>query len=318
MAGVTAAIGIDVGGTSTKGAVVTRSGEVLVRSEMATDQSAATKTIMALVDELLDAPSIEADVVAVGVGAAGFVEHNEGRITFSPNLSYGDTQVATALRARVDLPVIVDNDANAAAWGEFRFGSAAGVAHLTMVTLGTGVGSGFVVDGRLLRGSRGAGAEFGHMVLDANGPACPCGLRGCVEQFCSGSAIARMGREAVEADPGSSMVALAGSPDAITAEDVVRAAREYDESALKVLRTAGTMLGIALANLVNLLDPDVFVLGGSVAKAGEPLLGVARDELNRRLTSQRRRPVRLDVTTLGADAGILGAAALALEAAGVR
>lgn len=308
-----AAIGVDIGGTTTKAALVDESGSILSRVEIPTDPHAGTKSILSVVETLLGrSPDLGLRVACVGVGAAGFIDVEEGRVIFSPNLSYGDPHVATAVRDHVGLPVVVDNDANLSAWGEACFGGARGAKHLALFTLGTGVGGGFVLDGRLIRGATGAGAEVGHMVIDPEGPECPCGLRGCLEQFASGSAIARMARAAIAKDPKSSIVEFAPSPDEITAQHVARAAAEYDETARDVLRVAGRYLAVGMSNIVNMLDPDVIVLGGSVVKAGEPYLGPARDELNRRTLAQRRRPVRLDVTSLGTDGGILGAAALAL------
>lgn len=309
-----AVIGVDVGGTRTKGGVVDRSGRMLVRADRPTDDQAGTKGILAVVEELLAHPGI-AGVDAVGVGAAGFVQAETGSVTFSPNLVYDDPHIAEAVRARSGLPTVVDNDANAAAYGERAFG-AARADHVAYVTIGTGVGSGFIVEGRIVRGLTGAGAEAGHMVIDPAGPPCGCGLRGCLEQFASGTAIARMAKAAAKEDPDTSMIALAGSVDAITAEDVAGAAGRLDEAACGVLRRAGRSLGVGLSNLVNIFDPEVIVLGGGVIKAGEPYLGPARDELARMTAAQRRRPIRLDVTRLGGDAGILGAAALALDAIG--
>ena len=176
------------------------------------------------------------------------------------------------------------------------------------------MGSGFVVNGELLRGATGAAAELGHMVIDPSGPACPCGLKGCLEQFASGTAIERWAREAVEKDPDSSILSFAGTADAITGEHVAQAARQYDETARAVLSRAGNALGVGLSNVVNLFEPEAIVLGGRVVRAGEPYLGPARDRLASMLTAQRRRPARLDVTTLGNDAGVLGAAKLALDA----
>lgn len=306
----TAVIGVDVGGTSTKAGLVSSDGELHARAEHPTDPSAGTKGIIAVVEELLDSTD-RPEVSAIGVGAAGFV--GGGSVIFSPNLTYDDPNIAQALRTRFDLPAVVDNDANAAAWGEVRFGTARGSKNLVLLTLGTGVGSGIIVNGALLRGHSGTAAEIGHMIVDPDGPACPCGLRGCIEQFVSGGAIARAARAAIEADPDSTVLAFAGTADRITAEHVGRAAREYDETARSVLRNAGRMLGLVLSNVANILDPEVIVLAGGVTSIGEPILGPARDELARLTTAQRRRPMRLDVSTLGDDVGILGAAALALE-----
>lgn len=311
-----AAIGVDVGGTGTKAAIVTRDGRILGRLERPTDPNAGTKGVISIAEDLLEKSSeLDVKIEAVGIGAAGFVDASSGSITFAPNLVYDDPHVAEAVAARVGLPVALDNDANAAAWGERSYGSAQGSDHVAYLGLGTGIGSGFIVDGRLIRGFTGAGAEMGHIVIDPDGPICNCGLRGCLEQYASGTAIARMATEAVKDDPHSSILHFAESPDAIDAHDVARAARQLDETARAILRRAGRGLAVGLSNVANLFDPEVIVLGGSVAKSGEPFLGPARDEFVRMTGAQRRRPMRIDITTLEGDAGIVGAAALAFDEA---
>lgn len=305
-------VGVDVGGTEVKAAGVARDGSVAERVARPTDPGAATKVILGVVEELLTRFERSGRPVAgIGVGAAGFVDFATGAVTFSPNVVYDDPQVATAVRERTGLPVFVDNDANAAVWGERAFGCCRGAEDVVMFTLGTGIGSGIIADGRLVRGSTGAGAELGHVVVDPDGPPCPCGLRGCLEQLASGSAIARLAHVALGKDPDSAITAFAGLDGEITGEAVSKAAREYDQTAREVLRKAGTALGVGLSNAVNTFDPEVIVLGGSVVNAGEPYLGPARDQLNRMTQAQRRRPVRLDVTALRGDGGIAGAAALA-------
>jgi glucokinase len=254
----------------------------------------------------------------VGVGAAGFVDRGRGTVTFAPNLSYDDPYVRDAVEARTGLPTLVDNDANAAVWGERAHGAAQGSDHVGYVGVGTGIGSGFIVDGKLIRGFTGAGAELGHTVVEGFGVPCGCGLRGCLEQYASGQAITRLAREALADDRDSSIIAFAGSSEAPTAEHVGKAAREYDETARTVLKRAGRALGIGLSNVVNLFDPEIVVLGGSVIRAGEPFLGPARDELARMTAAQRRRPLRLVVTSLGGDNGVIGAAALARGEARAR
>ena len=309
-----AAVGVDVGGSGTKGGLVDRGGQVGLRHEVPTDPHAGTKGIIAVVEGLLQRAREQGrEVVAVGVGAAGFIDAASGSVTFSPNIVYDDPQLRDALESRTGLPLAVDNDANAAAWGERSFGAARGTDHLAFLTIGTGIGSGFIANGRLVRGFSGAAAEFGHVVIDPSGPRCGCGLRGCLEQFASGQAIERLAREAVAQDPESRIVALAGIGGAIRGRHVSEAAKHYDETACDVLRRAGRALGVGLSNVVNVFDPEVIVLGGSVIKAGEAFLGPARDELTRMTGAQRRRPMRLDVTALGDDAGIIGAAALAWE-----
>jgi glucokinase len=305
------AIGVDVGGTTTKAGVVDGTGKILSRLEVPTDPTAGTKGIIRAVEQLLD--GLGGEPTGVGVGVAGFVDAARGVVTFSPNLAYDDPHIADALRTRVNVPVFVDNDANAAVWGERSFGTARGLDHVAMLTLGTGIGSGFVVDGKLLRGKTGSAGEFGHLVIDPHGPVCPCGLRGCLEQFASGGAIARAARRAVRDDPGSSILNFAENAASITGADVAHAAREMDETARRVMREAGAALGIGLVNIVNVFDPEVIVLGGGAVTAGEPFLGPARDTMNGMLAAQRRRPQRLDLALLGTDAGLVGAAGLALQ-----
>lgn len=315
MAATRAAIGVDVGGTETKGGIVDESGTILARADRATDVQAGTKGIIGIVEELLGRASEQGiEIACIGIGAAGFINAETGSATFAPNLVYDDPKISAAVRVATDLPVALDNDANAAAWGERTFGLARGSDHLAFLTLGTGIGSGFVVEGRLVRGRTGAAAEFGHTVVEIEGPQCTCGLKGCLEQLASGTAIARLARDAVVDDPTSSILSFASSADEITAEDVARAARQYDETARAVLRRAGTALGVGLSNVANIFDPEVIVLGGSVVKAGEPFLGPARDRLAAMTSAQRRRPMRLDVSTLE-DAGIVGAASLAFDEA---
>ena len=307
-------IGVDIGGTLTRGALVDRDGTVALRLEHPTDTTAGTKSIVAVVEDLLSRNEI-GRAQAIGIGAAGFIDAATGTVTFSPNLSYDDPHVAEAVAARSGgIPVTVDNDANVAALGERVFGTARGSDYVAYLTIGTGIGGGFIERGRVVRGFTGAGAEIGHIIIDPSGPECPCGLRGCFEQLASGTAIARMAKEAVADDPGSSILAFAGSIDAITGKDVSKAAREYDETARAVLRRAGRALGVGLSNVVNIFDPEVIVLGGSAVRAGEPFLGPARDTLFEMTRAQRRRPQRIDITALEGDAGLLGAAALAFEA----
>lgn len=305
-------VGVDIGGTAAKAGGVAGDGSIVERVERPTDPAAATKSLLGVVEDLLGRLARSGhEVAAIGVGAAGFLDFAAGAVTFSPNLVYDDPQIASATRERFGLPVVVDGDANAAVWGERTYGCCRGANDVVQVMLGTGVGSGILVNGKLVRGATGAGAELGHTVVDPAGPPCPCGLRGCLEQFTSGTAIARAARLALENDPDSAIAAFAGPGGEITGEAVSKAAREYDQTARDVLRRAGTVLGIGLSNAVNTFDPELIVLGGSVVNAGEPFLGAVRDQLASMTKAQRRRAMRLDVSSLGRDAGIVGAAALA-------
>ncbi len=280
-----------------------------------TDREAGIASIVAALEELLGRGGRE--VAGIGIGAAGFVEHPSGRMTFSPNVAYERSEIAEAVAARFGLPVNVENDANAAAWAEYQFGVAQGADHMLMVTVGTGVGGGVVIGGKLYRGARGFAAEFGHMTLMDGGPQCTCGERGCLEALASGTAIARMAREGVGGAPDSILPELSGEvPSRITGALVSEAARAGDEFAVEVLERAGRWLGVAFANLVNAFDPEVIVVGGGVAEAGYPFLEGARMEMDKRV-GPRRAPPKIVTARLGNDAGVIGASALVRTAAGI-
>lgn len=309
---MTLVAGVDIGGTKVLAALVDDGGVIRHRIDRETDPEAGTSSILsALADLLADRP---ASAGAIGVAAAGFVEHPSGRIVFAPNLTYDDPDVAARVRSRFGLPAVVENDANAAAWGEREFGAARGAANMVMVTVGTGIGGGIVVDGRLYRGSRGFAAEFGHMTVVDEGPRCACGEQGCLEALASGSAIARMAREAIASAPDSVVLELAlDDPRRITGALVTEAARAGDEFALRILGRAGRALGIGLANLANLFDPEVIVVGGGGGDAGRLLLDPARVEMERRIGA-RHEPPEIRTARLGNDAGVIGVASLARAA----
>ncbi|MGH2767381.1 MAG: ROK family protein [Acidimicrobiales bacterium] len=306
--------GVDVGGTKLLAALVDPSGKVRHRLVLATDPNAATASILAALDQLLAAHAGHAgEVLAIGVGVAGFVEYHSGRVAFAPNLTYEEPEVAKVVRARFNLPVTVENDAGAAAWGEHEFGAGRGCDEMLLVTVGTGIGGGIVVGGRLYRGHGGFAAEVGHMTLLEAGPSCACGQRGCLEALASGTAIGRMGREGVKAAPDSVLLELAGGdPARITGALVTQAARSGDRLAASVVERAGRWLGAGLASLVNILDPELVVVGGGAVGAGGLLMEPARAELASRL-SGRREPPPVEEASLGNEAGAIGAAALARE-----
>jgi glucokinase len=214
------------------------------------------------------------------------------------------------LEERTGLTTTVENDANAAAWGEFRFGAGSEVSHLIFITLGTGVGGGVISHGVLLRGAQGAGGEMGHITIQATGPRCGCGNHGCLEALASGTAIARRAREVASEEPDSALGQLAVER-AVLGEDVAELARQGDEAAISVLRETGVWLGIGLAGFVNVFNPEVIAIGGGAARAGDLILDAARHEVRLRAMSPSRDLVEIKEATLGADSGVLGAAALA-------
>jgi glucokinase len=257
-------------------------------------------------------------VLAVGVGAAGMVDVAEGILRFAPNLAWRDLPIRDRMRAALDLPCQLDNDATVAAFGEFRFGAGRGYRHLLLVTVGTGIGGGIISDGRLLRGANGFAAEVGHIVVEPDGPPCGCGNQGCWEQVASGKAIGRLGREAVRERPESVLGRLAGGdPDVVDGRLVAEAASRGDLAALEVLAVVGRRLGIGIAGLVNVLDPQIVVVGGGAAAVGDQLLAPARAAFAESVEGRDRRPaVPIVAAQLGPDAGAVGAAALALEELG--
>lgn len=305
-------IGLDVGGSKTAGVRIDGSGTVLARGSAETpsdDPEATIRTMLGLAAELRTD-----DVVGVGVGAAGLVDIG-GTLRFSPNLAWRDVRLRERLGEELGLPCIADNDANAAAWGEFRFGAARGYRHVLAITVGTGIGGGIIVEGRLVRGAHGFAAEIGHVVVEPNGPACGCGNRGCWEQVASGHAIGRAGRDAVRTYPHSLVAQLAaGDPELVDGSLVTGAARKGDRVAAGILAEVGRRLGLGIAGLANILDPEVVVVGGGAAEAGELLLGPARRAFLEAIEAPEHRPeVALVPASLGNEAGAIGAAALAME-----
>ena len=307
-------IGVDVGGTKVAAGVVDEAGTVLATTRRPTPSASPSDVedvIAACVAELRQDHSVE----AVGVGAAGFIDAGRSRVFVAPNLSWRDEPLRDAVAARVGLPVVVENDANAAAWAEHQFGAGRGEPHLVVVTVGTGIGGGIVLDGRLYRGRFGVGAEFGHMQVEKAGRRCGCGQHGCWEQYCSGRALLHEAREIADVQRayGARLLELGdGRPEGIQAPEVTQAAREGDPAALDCFEEVGGWLGQGLADLAAVLDPGAFVIGGGVADAGELLLAPARRAYADRLTGTAYRPhAEIRLAELGNSAGLVGAADLA-------
>ena len=308
-------IGVDIGGTKVAGGVVDESGQILARARVETpakDAQAAEDAIVAVVEQLRG----DFDIDAVGLGIAGFVDEARSRVYFSPNLpDWHNEPVRDDVSKRVGLPVVVENDANAAAWGENRFGAGREETDLVCVTVGTGIGGGIIVEDRLYRGRFGIGGEIGHMQVVANGRLCGCGQRGCWEQYASGNALVRDARERAAESRSEASVLLRmgdGTPEMITGRHVTEAARLGDKVALAAFATVGRWLGQGLADLVAVLDPGRFIIGGGVSEAGDLVLQPAREGFEALITGRDVRPVaQVVLAELGNDAGLVGAADLA-------
>jgi glucokinase len=310
---MTLACGIDVGGTKIAGGIVDDRGEILeeLRVESpATDAVAMQDAIETLVTEL----RTRHDIAAVGVGAAGYIDRTRSVVLFAPNLAWRDLHLKADLERRLALPVVVENDANAAAWGEFEFGAAHDVDDLLLVTVGTGIGGGVVLDGSLYRGAFGVGAEIGHMRVVPEGIRCGCGNRGCFEMYASGRALVREARAAAAAGSllAADLVARAGGdPARITGPLITEAARDGDTFALEHLAAVGRWLGEGIASLAAVLDPAVVVVGGGVSAADDLLLDPARQAFAAQLTGRGHRPMlEIRKARLGNRAGLIGAADL--------
>jgi glucokinase len=312
------AVGIDIGGTKVAGGVVDADGTVVARARRdtphrSTRPAVVEDTIVEVVAELIDIAGD--DVVAVGIGAAGFVAADRATVVFAPHLSWRDEPLEANLQRRVPVPISVDNDANAAAWAEWRFGAAQGESHVVMVNLGTGIGGAIIMDGQIMRGRFGIAGEFGHMQVVPGGQRCECGNKGCWEQYASGNALVREARSMMTANSpmATDLLALAdGDPSSLTGPMITEAARDGDPTATELLGEIGQWLGVGIANLAAAFDPGVFVIGGGVSAAGDMLLEPARATYRRHLTGRGYRPeARIVAAALGNEAGLIGAADLA-------
>jgi glucokinase len=298
-----AALGIDIGGTKVAGGVVAADGTIVATARRATPGASVTDTedaIAAVVEEL--AAGHDGELVGVGVGAAGWFDRTGDTVLFSPHLAWRNSTL------RKDL----------AAWAEYRYGAARGADLALMITLGTGIGGGIVLDGRLRRGSHGVAGEWGHMRVVPDGRLCACGNRGCWEQYASGTALGQTAREVARTSPAAAARLLERvdcEPDRLTGEDVARAAADGDPLALELVTEVGVWLGQGIADLAAVLDPEVVVIGGGVSKLGEMVLAPARNRLERALPGRGFRPgPRVVVAELGPQAGIVGAADLVRQA----
>jgi glucokinase len=307
-------VGVDVGGTKVAAGVVDEDGTLLVkrrRSSAAQETGATERVIAELVSELAQAYPVE----AVGVGAPGLVDETRSVVRFAPNLAWHDLPLAAQLTGLTGLPVVVENDANAAAWAEYRFGAARGLEEVVVVTVGTGIGGGLVLGGRLHRGRFGLAGEIGHLVLESGGRSCACGRRGCWEQYASGNALLREARTRAAEDRDGARLLLSlgdGTPEGVSGKDISRAAEGGDPVALASFSEIGRWLGRGMAELSAVLDPGCFVVGGGVSEAGELLLGPARDAYRTYLVGAGIRPFpEIVAAELGNDAGLVGAADLA-------
>jgi len=310
-------IGVDIGGTKIAAAVISPEGEILNEVRYPTQAVPPHRLIETIARAITEVQN-DLEVGGVCVAVPGLILASENKVIFAPNLhEIEDVRLDEEIGRRTGLKVSVENDANAAAWGEFSFGAGKGIEHMIFITLGTGVGGGVITHGVLLRGAQGAGGELGHVTLDPEGPQCGCGNYGCLEALASGTAIQRRAREVANERPNSALGRLAIDRQ-VLGEDVTRLAEEGDETSIFVLEETGRWLGIGLAGLVNTFNPEVIAVGGGASRAGEWILEPARKEVQLRARSPSRDLVEIKEATLGPESGVLGAAALAPGADSAR
>lgn len=315
---MTAFIGVDLGGTQIRAILRDAQGNIVSRASTLTQASDGQEQVIARIIETVRQTVGEtprSTIGGIGIGVPGPVDPWTGVVLQAPNLpGWRDVPIRDIVQGAFGVPVEVGNDANLAALGEHMYGAGIGVANLIYVTISTGIGGGIIADGKLLLGAKGLAGEFGHQTLVPDGPLCGCGNRGCLEALGSGTAIARMAREAVARGQGQKLLELAqGSVEALDARIVASAARAGDAVAQDILRCAATYVGIGLANVVNILNPELIVLGGGVTRMGELLFDPVREVIAQRAMPVMRT-VRIVPAVLGGDVVLFGAVALIANA----
>jgi glucokinase len=309
-------IGIDAGGTKLLGGVVDEQLVVHHRVHRLWRGADRSETLDIFIEAVDEVRAAAPDVEAIGFGIPSLVEWETGVSRWSNHLPLADVPFRDLMSERLGLPVVVDNDANMALLAEHRSGAARGARHAVLVALGTGIGSGLLLDGRIYRGATGVGAELGHIVLDLHGPDCPsnCPGRGCLEAFVSGNAIGREGARLARERPETVLGRRLAAGREISGGLVTELGHDRDQTARLALAEVGRRLGAALTGIVNALNPEVIVIGGGAVAAGELLLGPARSVVAERALPPAREVVRIVPTHFGDESGMLGAALLALEA----
>ncbi|WP_406273134.1 ROK family protein [Nocardia sp. NBC_00881] len=308
-------VGIDVGGTNIRASVIDGGGEVLDTVQAPTPHSA--RALEDALDRAVRELCRKHPIGAVGLAVAGFINGERSSVRFAPHLPWQDAPVAQQLTERLELPVILEHDANAAMWAEYRFGAAAGGHNVVLIAIGTGIGAALLIDGQLYRGTHGVAPELGHLQVVPQGRACPCGKRGCWERYCSGTALADTAIEMLATDQVRSVLArdVMRDPGSLTGRRVAGAAQDGDPLALRVMADFARWLGLGLAFVSDIFDPDLVVIAGGVGSSAPLFLDEAREEYARAVTGAGHRPLaRIRTTQLGEAASMIGAADLARAA----
>ncbi|NJP44897.1 ROK family glucokinase [Actinacidiphila epipremni] len=308
-------IGVDIGGTKIAAGVVDEEGSILETVKVPTPPS--PEGVVDAIVEAVRQVSTGHTIDAVGIGAAGYVDDKRATVLFAPNINWRHEALKDKVEQRVELPVVVENDANAAAWGEYRFGAGQGHSDVICITLGTGLGGGIIIGNKLRRGRFGVAAEFGHIRVVPDGLLCGCGSQGCWEQYASGRALVRYAKQRANATPENAEVLLAlgdGTVEGIEGRHISAAARQGDPVAVDSFRELARWAGAGLADLASLFDPSAFIVGGGVSDEGELVLDPIRRSFRRWLIGGEWRPhAQVLAAQLGGKAGLVGAADLARQ-----
>ena len=313
-------LAIDLGGTKIIAAIISNEGQVMAREYCLTladeGPQPVIKRILSAIDHILRQINIDlSQLYGINIAAAGAIDFDKGLVTSSPHLpGWHDIPLRDIVREKHKVNTFLINDANAAALGEHHFGAGQGVNNLIYLTLSTGIGGGIIINGRLYSGASGSAGEIGHMTIDANGPRCDCGNTGCLEALVSGTAIAKEAIRRISQGERSSLTEIVGGKiENITAEKVSIAAQGGDSLASEVILRAATYLGVGIANLVNIFNPEMIIIGGGMAKMGDLLLNPAKQVVRERAYQLPAQAVQIVPAQLGDDAGVLGAAVFAFQ-----
>jgi len=304
------AIGIDLGGTNLKAGIVDKDGKILHRLSTKTNSDADSQTIsnqiLELIAEIIKISNFKkSDIIGIGLGSPGLVDKKGETILFSPNLPrWRNIPIKRIVAERFSKPCVLENDANAAAWGEKWVGAGKEATSMVMLTLGTGIGGGIIIDNRLWRGANNVAAEIGHMVIQMDGPQCNCGNRGCVEVYASATGMVRRFKELLKGGASSSLKDC----DEITAKMINDAAFQGDKASLDIMEETGRYLGIAIVNIMHILNPEMIVLAGGMIGSGELLMNPIRQVTTQRAFEASYKDTKIVFSQLGNDAGIIGAA----------
>ncbi len=305
-------VGIDIGGTKIAGGVVAADGRIVekLRVDTPTDTSSLADAVVDMAHHL----AARHDVAAVGVAAAGFIDKDRATVIHAPNIAWRNEPLRAMLEARIEVPVTIENDANAAGWAEFRFGAGRGVEDMVMLTMGTGVGGAVISRHELFRGGHGIAAELGHLRFIRDGHPCGCGQNGCLEQYASGRALQREANDIADSGGiGAALAARRAEKGVLPGPAISRLILAGDPGAVEALRRVATALGEACGGFQAVLDPELFVIGGGVAQLGDVLLEPVRIAYETSLPGYGDRPVaEFAIAQLGNDAGLIGAADLAV------